>query len=68
MPDIPFSGGATPTLVAEEARKRQPARHIRIMKRWNVDDHVALDWIRQCDEMGLDTGRPRDKRRGRRAR
>jgi hypothetical protein len=26
-----------------------------------VDDHVALDWIRQADEAGLDTGRPRDK-------
>jgi transposase len=61
MPDQPLVNGATLVAVAAESRKRQGARHIRISKRWNVDDHVALDWIRQADEAGLDTGRPRDK-------
>ena len=66
MPDQPLVNGATLLAVAEEAKKRRAARHIRIAKRWSVDDHVAMDWIRQADEAGFDTGRPRDKRRGNR--
>lgn len=62
---FPLTGGATLAGIAAETRAYgQNARHVPIMRKYVVDDYVALDWIRQADEAGYDTGRPRDKRKG----
>lgn len=61
---FPLTGGATLTLVAETARSWGRRSHLPVMERWNVDDYVALDWILQAQEKGLDVGMPRDKKRG----
>lgn len=61
--DHPLVNGATLAGIAAETRAwGQNARHVPIMRKYRVSDYTALDWIRQADAAGLDTGRPRDKR------
>ena len=39
-------------------------RHVKVAQRAvpPVSDEIAMQWIHEADEKGLDTGRPRDKR------
>lgn len=61
---FPLSGGATLAAVADIAKAFRKAPQVEIAATYSVSDEIAMDWVLQATEAGYDTGRPRDKGRG----
>lgn len=49
--------------VARVSRSDFAHRHIAVAAAFSIPDAIAMDAILAADEMGHDTGRPRDKKR-----